>query len=87
MERDEAFSELEHQGDKYLRLLGIDHLAYEQIPGRDELVRDFLDICGDQALPMLVGLENLDPADPRYEPVRNVLRTQVTRHLGIPLED
>lgn len=82
----EGYPEQEHEGDKYLRLLGLDHLAYEQIPGRPELVRDFLDVCGDDARPVLVGFESLRPEDPRYKPVRDALRTQVTRFLDISLE-
>lgn len=76
----------EHEGEKYLRLLGLMHLADKTIPGRTEQVRDFLEICGDDARPTLVGLESLSPDDPRYEPTREVLRTQVTRFLDIPLD-
>jgi hypothetical protein len=64
----------EHEGERYLRLLGLEHLANELIPGRTEQVRDFLDICGDHARPLLVGLESLTADDPRYEPTRNALR-------------
>lgn len=76
----------EHEGDKYLRLLGLGHLADQTIPGRTEQVRDFLDICGEHARPMLVGFESLSPDDPHYEPVRKALRTQVTQFLGIAPE-
>lgn len=76
----------EHEGEKYLKLLGLGHLADQQIPGRAERVRDFLDICGDHARPMLVGFESLSIDDPRYESVRDALRTQVTHFLDIPLE-
>lgn len=79
--------EQEHEGDKYLRLLGLDHLAGMQIPGRDLQVRDFLEVCGEHARPMLVGFESLSDEDPRYSLMRNALRTQVTRFLDIPLED
>lgn len=78
--------EKEHEGEKYLKLLGLEHLADQPIPGRNERVRDFLDICGDHARPMLVGFEGLSPDDPRYEPVRDALRTQVTHFLNIPPE-
>ena len=78
--------EQEHEGEKYLRLLGLEHLADQQIPGRTEYVRDFLDICGDHARPMLIGLESLSPDDPRYKLVRDALRRQVTQFLDIPLE-
>lgn len=78
--------EQEHEGEKYLRMLGLEHLADQVIPGRAEKVRDFLDVCGDHARPMLVGFETLSTDDPRYEQVRDALRTQVTRFLDIPLE-
>lgn len=64
----------EHEGEHYLRLLGLEDLANQQIPGRSERVRDFLDICGEHARPLLVGLESLDPSDPRFEPMREALR-------------
>lgn len=64
----------DHEGERYLRLLGLAHLANETIPGRTEQVRDFLDICGDHARPLLVGLETLDPNDPRFALTRNALR-------------
>ncbi len=42
-------------------------------------MRDFLDICGEHARPMLVGLESLDPSDSRYEPTRNALRNYIAQ--------
>jgi len=86
MEGETRFGQEEHEGEKYLKLLGLEDLADQQIPGRAERVRDFLDICGDHARPMLVGFESLSPDDPRYERVRDVLRTQVTQFLNISLE-
>lgn len=85
--RYEKQPEPEHEGEKYLRMLGLEHLAGRTIPGRTEQVRDFLDICGDHSRPMLAGFETLSPDDPRYEPVRDALRTQITQFLDIPLED
>jgi hypothetical protein len=81
-------NEQEHEGEKYLRLLGLDHLADQPIPGRDMQVRDFLDIDGERerALPMLVGFESLGSDDPRKGQVRKILRDQVAQHLGIQLE-
>ena len=76
----------EHEGEKYLRMLGLEHLADQIIPDRTEQVRDFLDVCGEYARPMLNGLECLSLDDPRYEFTRNILRTEVARHLNIPLE-
>lgn len=76
----------ESEGVKYLKMLGLEHLAEQQIPGRTEMVRDFLDICGDHARPMLAGFESLSPDDPRYGRVREVLRSQVAQFLDIRLE-
>jgi hypothetical protein len=80
--------EQEHEGEKYLRLLGLDHLADQLIPGRDMQVRDFLDIDGERerALPVLIGFESLGPDDPRKGQVRKILRDRVAQHLGIQLE-
>jgi len=64
----------EHEGEKYLELLGLQDLADQQIPNSDKKVRDFLEICGDHALPLLVGLESISRDDPRYEPTRQALR-------------
>jgi hypothetical protein len=69
----------EHEGEKYLRLLGLEDLADEPIPGRTERVRDFLNICGDHARPLLVGLENLSPEDPRFVPTRDALRGYISQ--------
>ena len=74
----------EHEGDRYLALLGLEDMADQQIPGAPgKQVRDFLDICGDHARPLLAGLESLDPADPRYEPARATLRTFVTQYITV----
>lgn len=77
----------EHEGEMYLRMLGLDEFADQQIPGRTTQARDFLDICGEHARPMLVGFASLSPDDPRRDQVRNVLRGQVAGYLGIQLEN
>ena len=71
--------EAEHEGERYLRLLDLGHLADQPIPGRTQKMRDFLDICGEQARPLLVGLESLDRADPRYEPTLKALRGYIAQ--------
>ena len=55
------------EGIYYLELLELDHLANQQIPGYGIPVKDFLDICGDHARPMLVGLDSLERGDPKFE--------------------
>ena len=77
-------AEQEHEGDKYLRLLGLEDLADHQIPGRPQQMRDFLDICGDHARPLLVGLESLDQDDPRFGPTRDALRNYITQFVEPP---
>lgn len=42
-------------------------------------MRDFLDICGGHARPLLVGLESLSSDDPRYESTRDALRGYITQ--------
>ena len=74
----------EHEGERYLQLLGLEHLADEPMPGRSERVRDFLDVCGDHARPLLVGLETLGPDDPRFEPTRDALRSYIGRFVTPP---
>lgn len=71
----------EHEGEKYLDLLGIGHLADETIPGRDIQMRDFLDICRKDAMPLLVGLESLSPDDPRFSPTQAILRKRISKYL------
>lgn len=68
------------EGEKYLGMLGLGHLAEQPIPGKPHLrMKDFLDICGDRALPLLVGLESLGADDPRYEPTREALRGYISQ--------
>ena len=78
----------EHEGEKYLSLLGLSHLADTPVAtasGSIE-VRDFLDICGDHARPILIGLEAMDQSDPRYEPTREALRGLISQYIGVPPE-
>jgi hypothetical protein len=70
-----------HEGEKYLELLGLGHLANQPLPGREVLGRDFLDICGDEARPALAGLASLDPKDPRFSRLQVVLRTHISRYI------
>ncbi len=72
----------EHEGEKYLKLLGLEKLADLQIQGRPEKMRDFLDICGEHARPLLVGLESLEPDDPRFIPTRDALRGYISKFVS-----
>jgi hypothetical protein len=80
--------EQEHEGDKYLRLLGLSHLADKEINAGDRTIeaRDFLEVCGEHARPMLVGFETLSTDDPRYEPTREALRGFISQFVEKPAE-
>ncbi len=84
-------AEPEHEGEEYLRLIDFGQFADQTITRKDGtpmVVRDFLEDerCAKFARPAFIGLKSLSPDDPRYEPVRNTLRTQVAQLLGITLE-
>lgn len=74
----------EQEGDKYLRLLGLEHLADREITTTDGTIqaRDFLDVCGEHARPMLVGFEAMNPDDPKYENIKNTLRGVIGQYVG-----
>lgn len=79
----------EHEGEKYLRLLGLEHLANLPLPGTDVLGRNFLDICGNhpETRPSLVGLASLSPDDPRFGRMRRVLRERISEYVNLPLAE
>jgi hypothetical protein len=72
-----------HEGEEYLRLLGLEHLADRDIPTANGTIqaRDFLDICGGHARPILSGFESMSKDDPRYETTRNALRDFISRYV------
>ncbi len=74
----------EHEGDKYLRILGLSDLAENHIElkdGRHIYARDFLDVCGEHALPALKGFESMDTLDPNYGPTLDALQKYVTKFI------
>lgn len=73
----------EHEGDHYLRLLDLDHLANNDIETARGTIkaRDFLDICGQHARPMLVGFEMMRTDDPRYEATKAALRGLISQYV------
>lgn len=81
--RNEELGEQEHEGEHYLRLLGLEHLADREIISVDRTIeaRDFLDICGEHARPMLVGFEAMSLDDPRYEATKNALQSLIGRYV------
>lgn len=75
----------EHEGERYLRLLGLEYLADRRIATADGTIiqaRDFLDVCGEHARPMLVGFEAMSPNDPRYNATRKALRNVIGQYVG-----
>ena len=76
----------EHEGERYLRLLGLGHLAGVEIVagGKTLPARDFLDICGEHALPILAGFETMSPDDPRYESTRAALQGVISQFVEPP---
>lgn len=80
----EQLGDQEHEGEKYLRLLGLEHLAEQNIAlegGESLQARDFLEVCGEHARPILMGFETMQPDDPRYEPTRDALRGLIGRYI------
>lgn len=79
--------EPETEGEKYLSLLGLSHLADRDARTKDGRIfkaRDFLDICGARARPMLIGFESMSPDDPKYEPTLKGLQGVVTEYIENP---
>ncbi|HSH55787.1 MAG TPA: hypothetical protein VK983_03105 [Candidatus Limnocylindrales bacterium] len=76
--------EQEHEGERYLKLLGLEDAADKIIQTTKGPVeaRNFLDICGAQARPYLVGLESMNSDDPRYDVTRNALRAMIGRYIA-----
>jgi len=74
----------EHEGVHYLRLLGLEHLADREVAGKNGrfLAKDFLDVCGQHARPVLVGFEDMSSDDPEYESTKDFL----THYIGQILE-
>lgn len=77
-------SQPEHEGEKYLELLGLGHLASLEIATSEGIRegRDFLDICGDRARGLVVRFEAMSPQDPRYETSRDAIRTLIIHHVS-----
>jgi hypothetical protein len=77
----------EHEGEKYLDLLGLGYLADQEFVGRDggtHKYRDFLDHCGPDARNALAGLAAIGSQDPRYEATREALLGSILQHIESP---
>lgn len=79
----EQQDETVHEGEHYLRLLGLEHLIDAEIATRTGTLpaKDFLDICGEHARPMLIGFEAMDSKDPRYDATKNALRGLIGQYV------
>jgi hypothetical protein len=63
---------------------GLEDLADREIQTRDGGVikaRDFLDVCGEHARPLLVGFEAMSSDDPRYEPTKLALQSIISQYI------
>lgn len=79
--------EPETEGEKYLRLLGLSDIADRKITtrtGESFEARDFLDICGVHARPMLIGFESMSHDDPKYGSTLAALRGVVLEYIETP---
>jgi hypothetical protein len=76
---------LEHEGEKYLDMLGLGALVDQEFIGKDGATyqyRDFLDHCGPEARDALAGLDSIGTHDSRFETVRDALRQSVLQHIN-----
>ena len=74
-------NEVLRDGLYYLKLLEIEHLASTPIPNTPYVMQDFLEICGDHALPVLKGLDRLDRKSPKFIAVQALLQDYILKFL------
>jgi hypothetical protein len=86
----------EHEGQRYLEMLGLGDFGEQEITATKAdgskvtvQTRDFVDICGEDALDSLAGLEGMGEAlgvdHPEYTDLRGRIRDHVAQRLGIVL--
>jgi hypothetical protein len=86
----EEYKEVDNsmEGQQFLELLGLGDLGEQLIPdyldknGNPKRVRDFLDICGEEAKPALIGFRSLSPDDPRYPKMKEILRGFIQKYVN-----
>ena len=83
--------EVPSYGMKFLDIIGLTHLAdVEMVREQDAepmLWRDFMGICAEHAIPVLKGLEKMNPTDPRRaEAIKTIIEMYVTPYLNPVLE-
>lgn len=74
-----------HEGERYLELLGFnveDFAKREIVTAKGTIqARDFLNVCGEHARPLLAGFESMSPDDPSYELIKGVLRDMIGKYV------
>ncbi|MCL5113283.1 MAG: hypothetical protein M1554_02265 [Patescibacteria group bacterium] len=86
----EEYKEVDNsaEGQQFLELLGLGDIGEQFIPGyvdengNPKRIRDFLDICGKEARPALIGFSNLSPDDPRYPKTKEILRGFIQKYVN-----
>ena len=80
----------EHEGERYLNLIGRGHFADRDIVmrGVHRKARDFLEdkVCAAEARPAFAGLETLGPDDPLREDMIKALQETVAAYLDVAPE-
>ncbi len=75
----------EHEGERYLALLGLSDAADQTFTHQGKVyeTRDFLEICGKTARPVLQYLEGLDQSDPKsgFTEKVTVLRDAIRQYI------
>lgn len=83
--RNNPEQESAQKGAHYLSLIGLSDLVgqtFETSRGPIH-AENFLDICGEHALPALMGFETLELDDPRREVMSTALQKSVKQYLNI----
>ena len=73
--------EQEHEGDRLFRQLGLEDMAHQEIVTENGTIqaRDFLDVCGEHARPVIKAFDRMSVDDPRYKPLKNALKRVVLK--------
>ena len=85
-----AETETKPDGERWLELIGYGHLkgqptGFETDDGEPVLAEQFDTLCGEHARPIFVGLETIDPKDPRYDVFIGVAQKAFQKFFG-PVE-
>ncbi len=68
------------EGQNFLNLLGLGNLGGNPIPGYSgKKMNQFLDICGENARPLIEGFKSLSPDDPKYQTTKELLSEYILK--------